>query len=191
MKAAAAFLRALGGVERGLCGLGFLVMVGALGGDVGVRLWSRFVLALEQRGWISALTADAITAGGGLLGAPQVAVMGMMAVALFGLGLAVAQGVELRARFLDGAFPQAWSAGIDRAADAAAALMMAALGGLCGMMALEAFSLGDVSNVLRWPIWPMQGMIALAFGLNALRYGLFALYPALRPVGGDAERGPA
>lgn len=160
MEAARAFLKGLGLFERIACGAAFVIMAGALIADVGMR---------------------EIT-GAGILGAPQVGVIGMIAVAMFGFGIAAAQGAQLRPRFLDGVFPKAWWPAIDRLADAITAAGFAGIGVLAVIMTEESARLGDVTSVLRWPIWPMQTIIAIAFGTNALRYAIFAIWPALRPA---------
>lgn len=142
-----------------MCAAAFMVMAAALIGDVLKREIS----------------------GAGLLGAPQVGLIGLAAVAMFGFGLAAQSGGQLRAKFLDFIFPASWSRAIFRLADAITAAVLALLAALCWLMAAEAFRLGDVSTVLRWPIWPIQAVIAFAFSINAVRYLVFAAFPALRP----------
>lgn len=160
MEAARRFLAGLGLFERIACGVAFVVMAGALIVDVGMR---------------------EIT-GAGVLGAPQVGVIGMIAVAMFGFGIAASQGAQLRPRFMDGVFPKAWGPALDRLADAITAAGFAGIGWLAIIMVAESARLGDVTSVLRWPIWPMQTIIAVAFATNAVRYALFAIWPALRPA---------
>ncbi len=168
-------------LERALCAFGFAVMTVALVVDVGARFWSRAVASLAQGGWVSAEIAASVTAGGGVLGAPQVAVIGMTLTALFGLGLAAEQGAELRARMLDRIWPATWSGAIDRWGSVISAIMLGVVAGLCAAMAAQSLALGDVSSVLRMPIWPVQATVAAAFALPALRYALYAAYPELRP----------
>lgn len=160
MNAARRFLKLTERFERIVCLVGFAVMAAALIADVLSRKFT----------------------GAGLLGAPQVGVLGMIAVAMFGFGLAAQQGGQLRARLLDWIFPKSWNTAVNAAADAITALAMAGLAALCAIMTLESARILDVSAVLRWPIWPAQAAVTLAFVLNALRYALFAVYPVLRPV---------
>lgn len=176
-----ALLNSIGAFERIACVFGFLVMAGALVLDVGARIWSNLVVHADRAGWISDTLADQISAGGGVLGAPQVGVIGMIVVAMFGLGVAAQKGAQLRARFMDWVFPKSWSGGVDRIGDLITALAFAAIGALVVVMVGEAMRLGDVTSVLRWPIWPLQSIIALAFLLNALRYLLYFIDPSLRP----------
>lgn len=164
MSAARAFLAALSRFEKIACVIAFVVMAGALVADV--------------------LTRE-IT-GSGILGAPQVGLIGMIAVAMFGFGIAAQSGGQLRPRFLDGVFPKAWSPALDRIADLVTALGFAVIGVLAVVMTRESAMMGDVTSVLRWPIWPMQAIIAIAFLTNTLRYLVFFAFPALRP-GEDLE----
>jgi TRAP-type C4-dicarboxylate transport system permease small subunit len=159
VNAARAFLSGLSAFERMACAVAFVLMAGALIVDVGARL----------------------IGGAGVLGAPQVGVVGMIAVAMFGFGIAAQTGAQLRPRFLDFLVPRAWDGAIDRLADAVTGAMLALLGVLCVLMVEEAARLGDVTSVLRWPIWPIQAIIAFAFLANAARYFVFATYSELRP----------
>lgn len=160
MEAARAFLKGLGLFERIACAAAFVVMAGALITDVSMR---------------------EIT-GAGILGAPQVGVIGMIAVAMFGFGLAASSGGQLRAKFFDGLVPATAERTVSRIADLITAAMLVVLAWLATVMTVESATLRDVTSVLRWPIWPMQAIIVAAFGLNAIRYTLFAVYPELRPV---------
>jgi TRAP-type C4-dicarboxylate transport system permease small subunit len=160
LKLARSFLAGLSWLERSLCIGAFALMALALIADV---------LAREFR-------------GAGLLGAPQVGLIGLTVVAMFGFGLAAQTGGQLRVRFLDGVFPRRWDRVVFRVADLVSAAMLGLMATLCAAMAWEAVTLKDVSSVLRWPIWPVQSAIALAFALNAARYLLFAAFPDLRPA---------
>jgi TRAP-type C4-dicarboxylate transport system permease small subunit len=181
MRAGRALLAGLGAFERLACVLGFVVMAGALTLDVGARVFSHAVTFAERQGWVGAALADQVSFGGGVLGATQIGVIGMIVVAMFGMGVAAQKGGSLRARFLDGVFPKSWSSGVDRIGDTVSALMFLAIGALAVVMVSEAMVMGDVTSVLRWPIWPIQAIIAAAFLLNALRCFVYALDPSLRP----------
>ncbi len=179
----AAVLRALSRLEQIVCVAAFVIMAGALVADVGKRLLGRFAAWLDALPWVSGLSDAAAAAGlgSGLMGAPQVAVVGLITLAMFGFGVAAQHGAHLRPRLLDGIFPISWSRWVNRAADGLTAGVLGGLAWLSGAMAGESAALGDVSSVLRWPIWPIQAAIAVAFGLNALRYLIFSIRPDLRP----------
>jgi len=158
-------LTALDWIDRVFCAAGFIVISAALILDAGSRIFI----------------------GSGVLGAPQVGVIGMIAVAMFGTGLATSAGEHLRPTFLDGIWPAAWSAAMDRVADAVTAGFFFAIGGLAVLVSWESYVLEDVTNVLRWPIWPLQAMIVVAFGMNGLRYVLYAAAPGLHPRASRVE----
>jgi TRAP-type C4-dicarboxylate transport system permease small subunit len=184
MRFASLFLAGLSRFERLACGLAFLVMALSLAADVAKRVAGRVaeaMLSIPVLGPGLESLQDKLGLGAGILGAPQIAVVGMIAVAMFGFGIAAQSGAQLRARFLDWVFPKTWSSSLDRAADLITSAALLILATLSFMMVQEAARLGDVTSVLRWPIWPIQGIIALAFGLNALRFLLFFLFPVLRP----------
>jgi TRAP-type C4-dicarboxylate transport system permease small subunit len=163
-------LAAIFAVEKAIAYAGFAVMAGALIADV---------LSRE------------IT-GTGLFGAQKIGVFGLVAVAFIGIGIASQTGSHLRPRFADRLVPRAWDAALDRIADAVFALFCAGFAGLAIAVMQESRALDDVAPVLRWPVWPFQGLIAVAFGIAVIRHGLFAVYPDLRPPsgGGDAPQSP-
>ena len=165
-------LKAIGAIERTACAIAFVVMTGALMWDV----FSRMLF------------------GAGVLGAPQVGVIGMIAVAMFGIGVAAAEGAHLRPRFLDFVIPKRFDTAAFRIADAVTAGFFALLAVLSVIVVRETYLLGDVTSVLRWPLWPLQSILVAAFGLATVRYAIYALDPTLRPsddveesAGGAAE----
>ncbi len=168
MSLARRYLAALSAAERAICVAGFALIAISLIADV----LSRFAF------------------GSGIVGAPQVGVIGMIAVAFFGFGVAAQTGGQLRARFLDWVFPRAWGPAVDRLADAITAAALGVLAVLAALMTAESLALGDVSSVLRWPIWPIQTLIVVALALNAIRYAVFAADPALRPVEDEIPETP-
>jgi TRAP-type C4-dicarboxylate transport system permease small subunit len=182
--AARAFLERLGAVERAACIIAFAVMAIALIADVARRVGGRVTEALSEVPGVgpgAIWLQDTLGLGAGILGAPQVSVIGMITVAMVGFGLAAASGGQLRARFFDGLCPSPMVPALTRFADLLTAAMLAVLAALALQMTLGSARLGDVVSVTRWPIWPMQAIIVAAFTLNAVRYLLFALFPELRP----------
>ncbi|MEM8986243.1 MAG: TRAP transporter small permease [Pseudomonadota bacterium] len=157
----AALLAVFDRIERIACLLAFALMAAALMFDVGARL----------------------VRGSGVLGAPQAGVIGMIAVSMFGMGLASSAGEHLRPNFLDGIWPKGWSRAAFQAADATTGLFFALFAVIAALVVAESYGLGDVTSVLRWPVWPLQSLIVAAFSLNAVRYFIFALNPDLRPHG--------
>jgi hypothetical protein len=46
----------------------------------------------------------------------------------------------------------------------------------------ESMRFEDKAAVLYWLLWPIQMIIPYAFLSTALRHGIFATYPAIKPV---------
>ena len=158
-------LRWLSRFEKALCALGFVVMAAALILDVGARL----------------------TLGHGLVGAPQLGLVGMLVTALFGVGLAGDAGEHLRPRVLDRYRPPAWEPAMVRIGHLLTAGFFLLLAWLSTGVAWESYLLEDVTSLLRWPVWLLQTVFVLAFGCNGVRCLLFGLRPELAP----AEQGEA
>ena len=145
--------------EQALCALGFAVMAAALAFDVGAR----------------------ILLGRGLVGAPQVGLVGMLVTAMFGIGLASHAGEHLRPRFMDGWCPPGWQPALRRIGDSLTGVFFFGLAALAGIVAFESYGLADVTPLLRWPVWLLQGVLVVAFASNGARHALFAWRPALAP----------
>lgn len=117
----------------------------------------------------------------GLIGATEVAVVGMVAVAMFGVGVATDGGGHLRPRLFDMLIPKAVDALVNRIASAVTGLFFAVFAGLAFYMVAESFALGDRTEILNAPIWLLQSMIFLAFATNAVRFFIYAAQPDLKP----------
>ena len=159
-------LRWMAGFEKTLCALGFVLMATALIMDLGARL----------------------TLGRGLVGAPQLGLVGMMVTALFALGLAADAGQHLRPRVLDPYRPPGWEPAMQRIGHLLTGAFFAFLAWLSVKVAWESYLLDDLTSLLRWPVWLLQMAFVLAFGCNAARHLLFGLRPELAPREG-AEAG--
>ncbi|MEO1038467.1 MAG: TRAP transporter small permease [Pseudomonadota bacterium] len=117
----------------------------------------------------------------GLIGATEIAVVGMIAVAMFGIGVATDEGAHLRPRVFDALIPKSISGLIDRLASLVTAAFFILIGALAVWVVAQSASLGDRTEVMRIPVWMLQAMIALAFITNALRFLIYAFRPELRP----------
>jgi len=109
----------------------------------------------------------------GLIGATEVAVIGMVAVSMFGIGVATDEGGHLRPRLFDALIPKSIDALVDRLASAVTGLFFALFAGLAGFMVLQSMAL-----------------IFLAFASNAVRFFIYAARPDLKP-GEDLEESAA
>ncbi|MCR9129433.1 MAG: TRAP transporter small permease [Alphaproteobacteria bacterium] len=117
----------------------------------------------------------------GLIGATEVAVIGMVAVAMFGVGVATDHGAHLRPRLFDALIPKALEPAMVRLSSAVTAAFFAVFAGLSGWMVWESVVLGDRTEILRLPIWTLQAMIFIAFATNMIRFAVYAGRPELRP----------
>jgi TRAP-type C4-dicarboxylate transport system permease small subunit len=149
--------------------------------EVGITTCAFLVLILV-------IFADVIVrrvTGSGIVWAREVGVFANIVLCIVGIGIASANGGHLRPRFVDRWVPRSWDSAMVRVQE----LLTAAAFGVLTWLALgvvsETRELAEQSTILRWPVWMFQLSLPLAFGLAALRHGLFGLYPALRPV----ERG--
>ncbi len=152
-------LRWMSRIEKALCASGFLVMSLALVADVTSRL----------------------TFGYGIVGAPQLGLVGMLVTAMFGVGLAADAGEHFRPRALDKYRPASWEGAMGRVGYALTSVFFTLLAGVAAYVAWESWLLSDVTSLLRWPVWLLQGVIVVALAFNALRYALFCHRPDAAP----------
>ncbi len=160
MLTAQSFLAVLGRLERMLCLSALAVLALVLFVDVLLRT----------------------VLGNGLAWAHQTGVYANIVVSLMGIGLASANGSHLRPRFADQWLPAAWEPVIVRLQALVTALLFLFFFILSLQLVMETFALAELSTVLQTPVWPVQSLLPLAFGLAFIRYSLFAIYPALRPA---------
>ena len=146
-------------IEKAACAGGFVVMSLALVADVASRL----------------------TLGYGIVGAPQLALVGMLVTAMFGVGLAADAGEHFRPRVLDKYRPPKWEGAISRVGHMLTSVFFTLLAGVAAYVAWESWLLADVTSLLRWPVWVLQGAIVVALGFNAVRYAVFVARPDLAP----------
>jgi len=156
---AARALKHLHRAERLLTFLAFAVMAGAVFADVLIREFS----------------------GSGWLYATPIAVWANVVVVLLGIGLASQDGAHLRPRFADAWVPKSWDPIMRRVQEAVFAVFCLLFAILCWQVVAESMRLREYGSVLRILIWPIQAVMPIAFTLAALRHGLYACMPALRP----------
>lgn len=159
----AGLLDALHRVERAIVVVAFVGMAGVVFADVAAR----------------ELT------GVGLPWARQVGVYFNIFVVLFGIGLASASGSHLRPRFADHWLPARWEPQLAFLQHALFALFCVAFAVVAADMVVTTYRLDERSEILRLPVWPIQSVIPLVFLIAALRHGIYALRPALRPKAPD------
>jgi TRAP-type C4-dicarboxylate transport system permease small subunit len=118
--------------------------------------------------------------GSGWFGAPQVGVVGMIIVSYMGISLASASGSHFRPKFADPLLLR-WNDTANRIGEFGFALFCFFMAYIAFKVSLESHQLEDVSAVLRWPIWPIQGVIMMGFFLVAVRHTIYGVFINLRP----------
>jgi C4-dicarboxylate transporter DctQ subunit len=119
--------------------------------------------------------------GQGIFGAQRVAVFFTIIAGNFGLALAAAAGSHIRPRVADHWLPARLGPAMDRLADVITAIVLLGVAYFSMQLVNESFDFETVSPTIDWPIWPVQAVIPFGYGMAALHYLIFAIYPALRP----------
>jgi TRAP-type C4-dicarboxylate transport system permease small subunit len=154
----------------------------------------RAVVIIAFTGMVAVVFADVLArevTGIGLPWARQVGVYFNIVVVMFGIGLASASGSHLRPRFADNWLPSRWEPGLAFVQHALFALFCLAFAAIAGDMVATSVRLDERSEILRLPVWPIQAVIPLVFLIAALRHGIYALRPELRPGSPSAGTGEA
>lgn len=145
----------------------------------------RAIVILAFAGMVGVVFADVLArevTGVGLPWARQVGVYFNIAVVMFGIGLASASGSHLRPRFADNWLPSSWEPALAFVQHALFALFCLAFAAVAADMVLTSYRLDERSEILRLPVWPIQAVIPLVFLIAALRHGIYAARPELRPA---------
>ena len=168
MKGAARWLGWQLRIEQAGTTLAFVLMVAVLGWDI----FGREVL------------------GGGKIWATPIAVYANVFLSFIGMGIASSSGAHLRPKFFDKRAPRGLDALFNRFTDGGFALFCMGAAALCGHVTRESVALQETDPVLQWQIWPFQVFLVAAFVLAAVRHGIYAAWPALRPAEAGGENAP-
>lgn len=118
----------------------------------------------------------------GVYGAQKLSVYLLVLGSFLGIGIATATASHLLPRVGFGWIPAAWGPTMDRVADALTALFLTGVAYYGYVFVNSTMSTGLRAQAFDLPVWPFQVAIPLGFLSAAVRYYLFALWPALRPV---------
>ena len=121
--------------------------------------------------------------GTGIFGAQKMAVYAAVVAGFLGLALATSANAQLRPTFLDHVLK---GPAFDRLGDAVACAFYLFLTWVAVQFILQSMEFEDRAAVLYWLLWPIQIVIPYALASTALRHGLFAGWPALKPEQGAA-----
>lgn len=117
----------------------------------------------------------------GIFAAQRFAMIALIIGSFLGVGIATATASHLVPRVAFGWVPKAWGPTMDRLADAITGLFL--LGFVWfGVVFVRSTAATELRMpVLDWLVWPIQMAIPLGFLSAALRYFVFAIWPAVRP----------
>jgi TRAP-type C4-dicarboxylate transport system permease small subunit len=117
----------------------------------------------------------------GIFAAQRFAMIALIIGSFLGVGIATATGSHLVPRVAHGWVPKEWGPAMDRIADVITGLFL--LGFVWfGVVFVRSTAETELRTpVLDWLVWPIQTAIPLGFLSAALRYFVFAAWPAVRP----------
>ncbi len=117
-----------------------------------------------------------------VVGAAKMGVYALIVGAFSGIGIATATGAQLVPKVAFGWVPRAWGPTMDRLADALTALFLLGVA-YYGAVFVNGSRVSGLltSGGLEMPAWVIQAVIPVGFASAAVRYVLFALWPAVRP----------
>lgn len=118
----------------------------------------------------------------GLFGSQKMAVFALVIGSFAGIGIATATGVHLVPRVGFGWVPKAWGPHMDRLADLFTGLFLLGVTWYGVLFVLASKESGVLAAVINVSAWPIQMAIPAGFASAAMRYFVFATWPALRPA---------
>ena len=139
------------------------------------------VLGRELYGPVMTLLGQQVGATG-LFGSQKMAVFALVIGSFAGIGIATATGVHLVPRLAFGWVPAAWGPAMDRLADLVTGLFLLGVAWYGVQFVLASKASGVLAAVINISAWPIQMAIPLGFVSAALRYLIFAAWPAVRPA---------
>lgn len=118
-----------------------------------------------------------------VVGAAKMGVYALIVGAFAGIGIATATGAQLVPKVAFGWVPREWGGTMDRLADALTAAFLLGVA-YYGVVFVNGSRLSGLltSGGLEVPAWIIQAAIPLGFASAAVRYVLFAFWPAVRPL---------
>jgi len=118
----------------------------------------------------------------GVYGSQKMALYAMVVGAFLGLGVATATGTHLLPRVGFGWLPKAWGPHVDRLADVLTGILLCVTAWYGWVFVKSSQEVGLTVAVLEWPAWMIQAVIPVGILSAALRYFIFAAWPACRPT---------
>ena len=123
--------------------------------------------------------------GTSFLGADQLAVYGAIIAGFLGLSLATSDNAHLRPAFMDFVFKGREATAV-RLGDAISCIFFLAAAVVAWSFVAVSMEAQDRAPVFYFVVWPLQIIIPYAFVSCALKHGIFALRPELKPTPSEA-----
>lgn len=117
----------------------------------------------------------------GLFGSQKLAIFALVIGSFCGIGIATATGVHLVPRIGFAWVPRHWTPTVDQLADLVTGLFLLGVTWYGFVFVMATRQSGILAAVINVSAWPIQLAIPLGFLSAALRYLMFARWPALRP----------
>lgn len=118
----------------------------------------------------------------GVYGSQKIALYAMVFGAFLGLGIATATGTHLLPRVGFKWLPKAWAPQVDRIADVITGTVLCITAWYAAVFVYSSRESSLMLAVLEQPAWLIQIGIPIGFLSAALRYFIFAVWPAARPI---------
>jgi len=118
----------------------------------------------------------------GIFASQRLSLFALVIGSFAGIGIATATASHLVPRVGFGWVPAAWGPLMDRIADVITGCCLLAVAYFGFVFVESSYAAQLRTPVLDWLVWPIQLAIPLGFLSAALRYFLFAGWPALRPA---------
>ena len=118
----------------------------------------------------------------GVYGAQKLSVYLLVLASFCGIGIATATGSHLQPRVGFAWVPAHWGPTMDRLADVLTGLFMLGVAYYGYVFISSTIASGLRAQAFNLPVWPFQLAIPLGFFSAAVRYFLFAGWPAIRPL---------
>lgn len=150
----------------------------------GLRFVESFVATVAYAAVAALLIYDVVgreVFGTSFLGADQLAVYGAIIAGFLGLTLAASDNAHLRPGFMDFVFRRHEALAI-RMGDVLSCFFFMAAAIVAWSFVNLSMEAQDRAPVFYFVVWPLQIIIPYAFASCALKHGIFALRPELKPA---------
>ncbi|MGK6315682.1 TRAP transporter small permease [Neorhizobium sp. DT-125] len=122
----------------------------------------------------------------GLFGSLRVAVYSTAIAALIGFPIAIATGSHIRVTALDALVPRSWEPALGRVANVVSAAICIFFVYWAAFYVAQTRDFGETDPSLAILVWPIQSVLVWMFLSGAVRYIIYALFPALQPQEAEA-----